>query len=496
MKLSPNEISSEIAKVAANDYRQFVKRIKLVDVRGFHDEVIEYMSPVTALIGTNGGGKSTILGATALAYKSTKPRKFFPKAFIGDETMSNWSIEYELVDKKIFPDRLVNRTARFTQTKWRRDDFPERNIEYIEIQRTVPASELPRFRKFLAGDRNLFNDLPLNNNTVKYASAVLDKDIASYRLVSKKDAPHEKMYIGSTIGVGGYSQFHFGAGEASIIETIDRIENAPDNLLILIEEVENGLHPIAVRLFVHYLQNAAKRKRLQVVFTTHSQDAINELPAKAVWASINKRIWNGKLSIESLRAITGEVPDERAIFVEDDFVKEWVSNSLGRYGGDLVSTTRIFKAGGYPNCVKVSEFHNLNPMLTVPSVALVDGDIYDPDTGGDLPENACFIGLGCPEAVVFDFIFERRKELASVLRQRCYLTQFGEDRIVSEIESVRNSACNSHTIFSVLSEKLDFVSAIYIRAGMIDVFNEENPFFWDEVIEFIRNKTRPIGEQH
>jgi hypothetical protein len=488
MKLSPNEVQNELERVRTNNYRQFVKRVRLRNVRGFLDETIELKAPVTALVGTNGGGKSTILGACALSYKNVRPGQFFPKAFVGDESMADWSIELELVDKKIATDRMITRTAKFTQSKWRRDGFPERHVEYIEIQRTVPAGEMTRFRKFLAGNINDYQVEELNKNTILYGTAVLDKDIKHYRVVKNKENPNVKMYVGSTNDEIGYSQFHFGAGEASVIETIDRIESAPDNSLVLIEEVENGLHPVAVRLFVQYLQSAARLKRLQVILTTHSQDAVNELPAEAVWASINKRTWNGKLSIESLRAITGNVPNTSAVYVEDIFVKEWVENAIGRYGQGLAATTKVFAAGGYPNVVKVSQFHNENPMLQIPSVALVDGDIYEPVNGPILPEHAYFIGDGTPEELVFRFVYENRNELISFIRQRCFLSQFNEDRIITAIQSVRNSACDPHVIFSNLSQSLDFVSAIYIRAGMIDLFNEKNAEFWSGPIAFIKER--------
>lgn len=488
MKLSPNDIQNEIERVRSNNYRQFVKRIRLRNVRGFQDETIEFKSPVTALVGTNGGGKSTILGSSALSYKNIKPGQFFPKAFLGDESMADWNVEIELVDKPTAPERTITRTARFTQSKWRRDDFPERHVEYIEIQRTVPAGELSRFRKFLAGNPNDYTIRELNRDTITYGTAVLDKNIENYRVVTQTENPSVKMYVGSTNNAVGYSQFHFGAGEASVIETIDRIETAPDNALVLIEEVENGLHPVAVRLLVQYLQSVARRKRLQIIFTTHSQDAVNELPAEAVWASINKRTWNGKLSIESLRAITGAVPDTHVVYVEDAFVKEWVDSAIGRFGQGLAQTTKVFAAGGYPNVIKVSQFHNENPMLRIPSVALVDGDIYDPTAQQPLPEHARFIGEGTPEAIVFGFIFENRTELVSIIRQRCFLSQFSEDRILDAIVGVRNSACDPHVIFTEISNRLDFVSAIYIRAGMIDIFNEKNPQFWEAAISFIRER--------
>ena len=233
MKLSPNQTQQEIDRVRSNNYHQFVKRTRLKKVRGFQDETVEFKAPVTALVGTNGGGKSTILGAAAMSYKNIRPGQFFPKAFVGDESMVDWSIEIELVDKGLQRDRTVTRTARFAQAKWRRDGFPERHVEYIEIQRTVPAGELSRFRKFLAGDPANFTMSELSEITVRYASAVLDKNITHYKVVRSNQNPNVRMYIGSTTADVGYCQFHFAAGEASVIETIDRIELAPDNALIL-----------------------------------------------------------------------------------------------------------------------------------------------------------------------------------------------------------------------------------------------------------------------
>lgn len=186
MKLSPNDIQKEILRVRNNKYQQFIKRVQLKNVRGIQDEVVDFRTPVTALVGTNGGGKSTILGAAALAYKSIRPGQFFPKAFVGDESMADWSVVIELVDKKIAVDKTITRTAKFSQSKWRRDDFSDRHVEYVEIQRTVPAGERSKFKQFLAGDQADFNILNLNPNTIKYATAVLDKSIKHYKIVQSK----------------------------------------------------------------------------------------------------------------------------------------------------------------------------------------------------------------------------------------------------------------------------------------------------------------------
>jgi predicted ATP-dependent endonuclease of OLD family len=491
MKLSPNDLLEEKRRVEQGNYRQFIRSVHIRQLPGVADQRIEFKYPVTALIAPNGGGKSTVLGATALAYKTTKPAKFFPKAFVGDESMSDWSVEYTLIDKPTRPQGTITRSARFAQSKWRRNDLVDRNVEYVEIQRTVPAGELTAFRRFVGlSDREQIA-AQLSAETLQFAGAILDKDISDYRKIRFADDNSHSLLVRQS-NQDGYSQFHFGAGEASIISTVERIETAPDNSLILIEEVENGLHPVAVRLLVDYLQNVARRKRHQIIFTTHSQDAIDSLPPESIWSIINGQIVNGALSIESLRAFSGDVPDTRVVFVEDPFAEQWVSNAVHRYGQDFAPATKVHPAGGYPNLINVTRFHNENPSVTTRAVACVDGDILVNNAETVLPDNARFLGDTYPETIIFTYIYENRQALASLLRQRCLLTMFSEDQILAALEGARNSACDPHLLFTEVSNRLDFASTIHIRAGMIDLFNEQNAAFWTDLIEFLQNGTAPL----
>src|SRR6266566_2352116 len=52
-------------------------------------------SDIIALIGPNGGGKTTVLGAAGIIYRSVKPRLFFAKSGKYDQSMQNWSVEYD-----------------------------------------------------------------------------------------------------------------------------------------------------------------------------------------------------------------------------------------------------------------------------------------------------------------------------------------------------------------------------------------------------------------
>ena len=62
--------------------------------------------------------------------------------------MANWRIDYDILDRTVEEKGSVSRNARFVSAKWRRGDLAERDVVIFPIQRTVPAGEQKRYKKF------------------------------------------------------------------------------------------------------------------------------------------------------------------------------------------------------------------------------------------------------------------------------------------------------------------------------------------------------------
>jgi hypothetical protein len=77
----------------------------------------------------------------------------------------------------------------------------------------------------------------------------LGKDLTQFKTAKLHEHAVDYILLGFQKS-NDYSQFHFGAGEASVIEMVTRIEAADNEALILIEEIENGLHPVATERMV------------------------------------------------------------------------------------------------------------------------------------------------------------------------------------------------------------------------------------------------------
>jgi predicted ATPase len=75
-QIRESEIRALLDKVKNKRYGKYLYSIKLSNLRRFQDQKITFDFPVTALVAPNGGGKTTVLRAAALAYKEVKPGQF------------------------------------------------------------------------------------------------------------------------------------------------------------------------------------------------------------------------------------------------------------------------------------------------------------------------------------------------------------------------------------------------------------------------------------
>lgn len=262
-EIRDSTINGLLEKAASRNYARYLPKLVLKHVRGFANEPVSFDFPVTALIGPNGGGKTTILGAAGCAYKNVAPKRFFAKSGKYDETMQDWAIEYELIDRGLNKKDAVRRTASFRNQRWTRDAL-ERQVLVFGVARTVPVNERTELLKcasstFAVPDAQVHE---LVGPVCEAVSRILGKDITGFKQLLI-DTSGRILLTGRTKGGHGYSEFHFGAGESSVIRMVSQIELADEQALVLVEEIENGLHPVATVRMVEYLIEAAERKKVK-----------------------------------------------------------------------------------------------------------------------------------------------------------------------------------------------------------------------------------------
>jgi energy-coupling factor transporter ATP-binding protein EcfA2 len=469
-------------KVSAGNYGSYLRRITLRRVRGFRDRVVSFDFPVTALVGPNGGGKSTILGAAGMVYKSIAPGTFFAKSGRYDASMKDWIIEYEVIDKKLSPRLSLQRTASFPLLKWNRKAIP-RDVLLFGVSRTVPATERRELVKAVGNKFVAKSEIALSAPVVDAVEKVLGKEMQGCNRLSIDAEGKATLFAARNPDGTEYSEFHFGAGEASVIRIVTAIEEAPDGVMILIEEIENGLHPIATRRMVEYLIEVARRKSCQVIFTTHSNDALDPLPPKAIWAAYNGEVLQGKLDIKALRTITGQIDAKLAIFVEDPFAELMVTTALRYHGGIEIDAVKIHGMGGADPAIKVNEQHNLDPTTSsFPSVCFIDAD----QAGKANPAQRIFAlpGRADPEAHVFDVVHDRLDHVAARLTVSMQLPTSAQERVKQVVRDRALTNRDRHTVFEQIGEDLDFTAGMIVAGAFLAVWAQERP---EEVNALVSN---------
>lgn len=383
--------------------------------------------------------------------------------------MRDWKVQFEVLNrpKNVNP---VQMTASYLRSKWDRSAL-DRPVLFFGVSRTVPANERKELRKCASGKFSVPQEqiAKFENSVLKAVARILGKGIEEFRTIDIDESAKHKFLSGATNEGTKYSEFHFGAGESSIIKMVSEIESAPDYTLVLIEEIENGLHPIATQKLVEYLIDVAERKKVQVVFTTHSNDALLPLPDKAIWAVSDAGLVQGKLDIESLRALTGIVEKDAALFVEDKFAQKWVEAILRHNSLDLLQIVEIHPMQGDGIAAKTAKAHNENPAISTKAVCILDGDSQLEESPADqiikLP------GLA-PDIHVFGTCLDEWDTIGARLTLALQQPVESQDRVKQVLEAVQLETMDHHLYFDKVAEKLGFLPTGTVVQAFVNTWSQ------------------------
>lgn len=382
--------------------------------------------------------------------------------------MQDWSIEYEIVDRRLNGRDVIRRTASFKSRRWNRD-APNRDVIVFGVSRTVPANERTELirctsAKFAVdASRITAFSRPLQEAVTR----ILGKDVTRFQSLAVDSTGRVTLLTGVTPEGHGYSEFHFGAGESSIIRMVAQIEAGPEQTLVLIEEIENGLHPVATIRLVEYLIEVAERKKIQVIFTTHSNDSLKPLPAKAIWVATQDRVFQGKLDVSSLRAITGQIETAGVIFVEDAFAKIWMEAIIRQTLPEAFDRIQVHAMEGDGTAVAMNKYHLRNPTSRFSSICVIDGDSRQDN---DDDEKVFRLPGESPEAHIFDTMLDVWDAWGGKLSVAMLQKFEGAQNVLKICQEVRYTNRDPHLLFSQVGERLGLVPENTISAAFANVW--------------------------
>ncbi|CAA6799399.1 MAG: Conserved domain protein [uncultured Sulfurovum sp.] len=394
-------IREELAAKWDTDYfNQKLESISFneVGLRGVKNSTIKFDYPITAIAGTNGIGKTTILQLIACLYHNTdaqhKPYRFsnaknaksyytFSDFFIhfkGEEKSENTAITYKFFQKpegKKAKGKVKTHTLKKGK-KW--NDYrlrPNRYTDFYGVSRVLPANEFNTFKNTFSSSTASFSQVSLSPESTEMIKNILGKPLAS---VDVNSSPKIQNFQLNRINLDNglcYSNFNMGAGEEVIISLISRISSLPNASIVLIEELELGLHPKAQKLLMEKLFQIVYAKRLQLIFTTHSPFLFDAMPKEG---RILLRKPSDELEVMykpsselAFTELTGECVKELTVYVEDKVAKSILETLLS---SSVRKRIDIADVGSKENVVRMVGAHYRNVSLGK-AIAVADGDLTD-----------------------------------------------------------------------------------------------------------------------
>lgn len=335
-------------------YSEYLQAISLKNIRGIQDLSIEFNYPVTVIAGENASGKSTVLFACACAYrpKGLNYRDYTPAAiFPGLKTQTDVALNDDLENATEFSYYYKHqgksprmRWARGKNaSRWNHSFFgakngtqPERTV-YLRTLTTLSNPAEARSALNITQDEDKYETEVITPDLVAFAIRILPAHYRYEVLKLIKKGNKDLLFAVRGDNAARYSEFQMSAGERALLrlsKNISRLKNA----LILIDEIEVGLHPYTQQMLMLELQQLAIRNELQIIVTTHSLVVMESVPPEA---RVFLERTNDNVVVcppyKNLmqRAFYGRALDKLNILCEDDIAEGFIYGVLDVLGPKL-----------------------------------------------------------------------------------------------------------------------------------------------------------------
>ena len=186
--------------------------------------------------------------------------------------------------------------------------------------------------------RTIFNESPIafSPDELENINYILGKNYTSAKLVYHHLFESYGASILFTTNNLKYSEAFAGSGEMSASILVHKVLNAPNNSLVLLDEPEVSLHPLAQERLRDFLLKQILDKKLQIVVSTHSPSFVNGLPNEAI--KVFREDSNGtfeiieNVSYKSAFKIVGfSLSTMPVVYVEDSLAINIIKSVIEKY---------------------------------------------------------------------------------------------------------------------------------------------------------------------
>lgn len=275
------------------------------------------------------------------------------------------------------------------------------------------------------------------------------------------------------INVGSYliSQYRMSSGECLLISLLHFLYNSIERrslpvdqkVLVLIDELELALHPIAINRLMEYLQELVEEHSNLVIFlSSHSPEVIRRMKPSSLYKVNNEE---GIVSLETncypsylIRDLYSNVSPDYLFLVEDRLAQLVVNKVLSTHCLRNSKLIHCVPVGGANNVLELhKELYSKKVLGTnTKIISILDGDMQGHLTKEQKRLPCLFLPIPSVEKFLYSVIKENRdKKLRKIIKDK-YFVVTSLDNIIAEYNkgTLNENADNNKSFYNVLCKNL------------------------------------------
>jgi predicted ATPase len=458
MNLRQSRIDDHWRRTFARTYETRFKEISFSALACLANATIPFQAGMSAIVGANGVGKSTLAGAIAeLLANCSKvdlghPDRLRGSTVTGSALVEN--VERTLAAKDDEAGGRVVAGEKF-----------EGVFEWLD-----PSNLAIRCSHQINADQN-FGDLlepltPLNldQDDLEIASYLVGKqydEILIYEIADYKDFEAFPYFQVSSCATR-YGSESMGRGELSLLLMFWALRVLPKNSILLLEEPETHVSPRSQECLMNIVAKLCDDRGVSIIITTNSPSIIQRIPKENIVLLARDRgsaeIVKGPSATQVASILGGGAAFRGAMLVEDQAAKDFAHTIFEELHPDLLSRFDFAPAGSKDTISKLLEgMPKTGTWLTL--VGVYDGDLRDEIDTADFNWPAVFLPGGDDPDKLLKSIIASTPNISDLLA-----TELRKDAADVVVAINRIAGTDYHDIVSELSNSLNLPHAIIRRS--------------------------------
>ena len=445
--------------------------IRIHNIKNIKDAQIEipFDNGIYTIVGSNGCGKSTLMLCMA-------------------QLLSNQLSRLAVSDAKT--DSFVEFEVDGNESIWRRSNTPKwqhfgKRHKYNGLYEGslfygTRFEDSTNIERMIENGRITEHELADADDYVKdKMSYILHGDLIHYRtlkriknkLVAQQLNIRNRPYF---INVDDHliSQYKMSSGECLLVSLLHFLYNSivrrslPDNqkILVLIDELELALHPMAVLRLIDFLKQLVQgHSNLIIYLSSHSPEVIRTMRPSDLYKVNNI---DGKLSIDSncypsylIRDLYSNVSPDFLLLVEDELSQLFVNKILSRYSLRASKLIHCVPVGGWQNVLELHKELYTKKVLGVNTsiVSILDGDIESELNKEQKKLPHIFLPIPSLEKFLYSVVKENSNPPFKRIINDKYFIVHSLDEIVSQYNKgiLNGSKDNNKNFYSKIRTELE-----------------------------------------